>query len=130
MPLDDDSFKRDVLERGHLECDISDSGGEIAVVVAATIPLTLLITLIPVSLFASASNSSLSVSSALPRMTSLRSLLITASFSCTIFSDMVCCLLSNACVATSFYQRSANHVFLFLPTLFYLIVWTTPHPYF
>ena len=23
---------------------------------------------------------------------------------------MVCCLLSNVCVATSFYQRSANHV--------------------
>ena len=38
--------------------------------------------------------------------------LIPSSFSCTIFSDMVCYLLPNVCVATSFYQRSANHVFL------------------
>ena len=30
--------------------------------------------------------------------------LITSSFSCTSFSDMVCCLLSEWCVATSFYQ--------------------------
>jgi len=30
--------------------------------------------------------------------------------------DMVCCLLSNGGVATSFYQRSANHVSFF--TLF------------
>ena len=30
--------------------------------------------------------------------------LITSSFSCTIFSDIVCCLLSNVCVVTSFYQ--------------------------
>ena len=27
-----------------------------------------------------------------------------SSFSCTIFSDIVCCLLSNVCVVTSFYQ--------------------------
>ena len=30
--------------------------------------------------------------------------LITSSFSCTIFSDIVCCLLSEWCVVTSFYQ--------------------------
>ena len=30
--------------------------------------------------------------------------LIISSFSCTIFSDIVCCLLSNVCVVTSFYQ--------------------------
>ena len=42
-------------------------------------------------------------------------------FSCTIFSDMVCCLFSNGGVATSFYQRPANHIFLFLRNLFYLI---------
>ena len=51
--------------------------------------------------------------------------LITSSFSCTIFSDIVCCLLSEWCVVTSFYQRAANHVFfcpLFnLRNLFYLI---------
>ena len=47
-----------------------------------------------------------------------------SSFSCTIFSDIVCCLLSNGGVATSFYQRSANHVSFYplvnLRNLFYL----------
>ena len=47
IPLNDCSLKGDALELGHLEGDISGSGGEIAVVVAAAIPLTLLITLIP-----------------------------------------------------------------------------------
>ncbi|MCI6397415.1 hypothetical protein, partial [Lawsonibacter sp.] len=46
-------------------------------------------------------------------------------FSCTIFSDMVYRLLSEWCVATSFYQSSANHVsfypLLYLRNLFYLI---------
>ena len=46
IPLNDGSFKRDSLELGHLECGIPGSGGEIAVVVAATITLMLLITLI------------------------------------------------------------------------------------
>src|SRR5699024_11965277 len=50
----------------------------------------------------------------------------TSSFSCTIFSDMVCCLLSEWCVATSFYQRTANHVSFYLlfilRNLLYLIV--------
>ena len=36
-----------------------------------------------------------SSSSMLPHISSLRCPLITSSFSCTIFSDMVCCLLSN-----------------------------------
>ena len=40
--------------------------------------------------------------------------LITYSFSCTIFSDMVYKLLSEWCVLTSFYQRSANHVSFYL----------------
>ena len=61
----------------------------------------------------------------LPRTNSLSCPLITSSFSCTIFSDMVCCLLSEWCVATSFYQRSANHVSFYLlfnlRNLFYLI---------
>ena len=39
-------------------------------------------------------------------------------FGCIIFSDMVCFLLSEWCVATSFYQRSANHVSFYAP--FYL----------
>jgi hypothetical protein len=34
-------------------------------------------------------------------------------YSCTIFSDMVCRLLSEWCVAASFYQRTAILVFLF-----------------
>ncbi len=36
---------------------------------------------------------------------------ITSSFSCTIFSDMVCCLLSEWRVATSFYRSLANYIF-------------------
>ena len=56
--------------------------------------------------------------------------LITSSFSCTIFSDMVCCLLSEWCVATSFYQRAANHVFFYplfnLRNLLYLILTSKP----
>lgn len=98
IPLNDCSLKGDALELGHLEGDISGSGGEIAVVVAAAIPLTLLITLIPGSLgqlVGLRSSSSLSVSSTLPRTSSLSCPLITSSFSCTIFSGMVCCLLSN-----------------------------------
>ena len=51
--------------------------------------------------------------------------LTTSSFSCTIFSDMVCYLLSEWCLATSFYQSSANLVsfypLFFLRNLFYLI---------
>ena len=54
----------------------------------------------------------INISSTLPRTSSLSYPLITSSFSCTIFSDMVCCLLSNGGVATSFYQTSANHVSL------------------
>ena len=56
--------------------------------------------------------------------------LITSSFSYTIFSGMVCCLLSNGGVATSFYQRSANHVsfylFFYLRNLSYLIAICAP----
>ena len=51
--------------------------------------------------------------------------MITSSFSCTIFSDVVYRLLSEWCVVTSFYQSSANHVyfyaFFFLRNLLYLI---------
>lgn len=47
---------------------------------------------------------SMSASSTLLRTNSLIWPLITSSFSCTIFSDIVCCLLSNVCVVTSFYQ--------------------------
>ena len=79
-----------------------------------------------VSFCASASSSSLRVSSTLPRTNSLSCPLITSSFSCTIFSDMVCCLLSEWCVVTSFYQRAANHVF-FCP-LFNFAKLILPYP--
>ena len=52
----------------------------------------------------SVSNSSFRVSSTLPQTNSLSCPLIISSFSCTIFSDIVCCLLSEWCVVTSFYQ--------------------------
>ena len=46
IPLNDCSLKGDALELGHLEGDISGSGGEIAVVVAAAVALTSLAALI------------------------------------------------------------------------------------
>jgi len=51
----------------------------------------------------------------------LMAYLLTSLFSCTIFSDMVCCLLSEWCVVTSFYQRFANHVSFYLRNLLYSI---------
>lgn len=54
--------------------------------------------------------SPLSVSSTLPRTNPL----ITSSFNCTIFSDTVCCLLSEWCVVASFYQRLQT-MSLFIP---------------
>ena len=75
---------------------------------------------------ASTSSRPLSVFSALPRTNSLSCPLITSSLNCTIFSDTVCILLSEWCVMTSFYQRSANRVsfypFFNLRNLFCLIV--------
>lgn len=53
-----------------------------------------------------------------PRTNFLILPLIASSLSCTIFSNMVCFLLSERCVATSFYQNSANHVSF---CLFYLL---------
>ena len=74
------------------------------------------------SFSASASSNSFRVSSTLPRTYSLiwplDYFLRGTLFGCIIFSDMVCFLLSEWCVATSFYQRSANHVSFYDP--FYL----------
>ena len=50
VPLNDGGLKGNALELGHLEGDIPGSGGEVAVVVAATVALALLIALIPDSL--------------------------------------------------------------------------------
>ena len=44
------------------------------------------------------------------------SAVVTTIFSCTIFSDMVCSLLSKWCVDTSFYQRAAILVFFICAT--------------
>lgn len=65
------------------------------------------------NLSASYSSSSFRVSSMLPRTNSLICPLITSSLSCVIFSDMVCCLLSEWRAATPFYPRSASHVSLY-----------------
>lgn len=67
-------------------------------------------------------SSPFSASSTLPRTNSFNCPLVTSSFSCTIFSDMVFCLLSEWCIPASFYQRTENHV-SFLAFLFaHLIV--------
>ena len=62
-----------------------------------------------------------------PHMSSLSLFLIPASINCsTIFSRMVCCILSNVCDATSFYQRSINHAFYIFKknlTLFILFLY-------
>ena len=50
IPLNDGGFKRDSLEFGNLESNISGSGGEVAVVVAAAVALALFIALVPGSL--------------------------------------------------------------------------------
>ena len=50
IPLNDCSLKGDALELGHLEGDISGSGGEIAVVVAAAVALAGLIAFVAGSL--------------------------------------------------------------------------------
>ena len=109
----------------HLEGDIPGSGGEVSAVVAATVALALLITVVPgrlgqflrLSLQQLVEGFLYAFAHKSTRTSSLSCPLITSSFSCTIFSDMVCCLLSEWCVATSFYQSSANHVsFLFCET--------------
>ena len=119
IPLNDSSFKGNVLELGLLEDNIFGRGGKVFAVVATTVALGLFIAVTRGSLvkfFASVSSNLLSVFSTLPHTNSLRLLLIAVSFSCTIFSVMVCCLRSEWCVATSFYQRAANHVFHFCET--------------
>ena len=111
------------LETGYMERYVSRGCGKVSVVVAAAVALAGLVSFVASSLgqllrfllqqfiqrfFRSASDQLLSWS------------LITSSFSCTIFSDMVYRLLSEWCVVTSFYQSSANHVsfFPFVPYRF------------
>ena len=128
IPLNNGSLKGDSLELGHLEGDISRGGCEVAVVVTAAIALALLVALIPGRLGQFLSLGLQQLVQCFLYASAYKFLelpLITSSFSCTIFSDMVCCLLSEWCVAISFYQSSANHVSLYLlfnlPNLLYLI---------
>ncbi len=59
----------------------------------------------------------------------LLNFLITFPFTSTILSNIVHLLPSEWCLATSFYQRSANHVYLFLGNLLYLIYLILIVPY-
>ena len=90
-----------------MERDVAGGRGKVAVIVAAAVALTGLVALIAGRLrqrlrllfqqlvqgfLHAAANQFLDLA------------LTTSSFSCTIFSDIVCLLLSNVCVVTSFYQ--------------------------
>lgn len=98
---------------GNLQGNISGSGGEVAAVVATAVALALFIALVPGSL---GQLVGLCLQQLIERLLYtvpdqfFDLVLITSALSCTIFSDMVCCLLSEWCVATSFYLRVANHV--------------------
>ena len=47
--------------------------------------------------------------------------MITSTFSCTIFSDIVCCLLSECCVVTSFYQGLQTMSILISFSIYYTL---------
>lgn len=105
--------KEILLEFGYLKSSVPRCGGKIVAVMAATVALALLITLVSGGqgqFLCLGLQQLVKFFSTLPRTNSLGCPLITSTFSCAIFSDMVYCLPSEWCVATSFYQRSANHV--------------------
>lgn len=88
-----------------MQRDIAGGRGEVAVIVAAAVALSGLVTLVARRLgerFCLFLQQLVQRLFDLPRTNSFSSLLITSSFSCTIFSDMVCLLLSEWCVVTSF----------------------------
>ena len=90
-----------------MERDIAGGRGEAAVIVTAAVALTGLAALIAGGLrqrLRLLLQQLVRGFSTLPRTNSLIWPLIASSFSCTIFSDIVCCLLSEWCVVTSFYQ--------------------------
>ena len=90
-----------------MERDVAGSRGEVAVIVSAAVALTGLAALIAGGLrqrLRLLLQQLVRGFSTLPRTNSLIWPLIASSFSCTIFSDIVCCLLSEWCVVTSFYQ--------------------------
>ena len=105
LPLNDSRIRGDPFELEYLEGDIPGSGGEVSAIVAAAIALALLIALVPGRLgqFLSLSLQQLVEGFLYASAHKFLELpLDNSSFSCTIFSDMVCCLLSNVCVTTSF----------------------------
>ena len=106
IPLDNGRLEGYALAPRHMERDIAGGRGEVPVIAAAAAVLTgiaalaagrlrqglrLLFQQLVQGFFRAASDQ-------------LICPLISSSFSCTIFSDIVCCLLSNVCVVTSFYQ--------------------------
>ena len=108
ISFDDGCLEGHAFGPRHMERDVTGGRGEVAVIMAAEVALTSLAALVAGSLCqgdsASFPSSSFRVSSTLLRTNSLICPLIISSFSCTTFSDIVCCLLSNVCVVTSFYQ--------------------------
>ena len=128
ISLNDSGLKGDPFGLGYLQGNVPGSGGEVAAVVAAPVPLALLITLVP---------GRLGQLLCLGLQQLVEGFLYAASYQlvdlpldyssliCTIFSGMVCSLLSKWCLATSFYQRTANHVSFYLlfilRNLFFLI---------
>ena len=103
IPLNDGSLKGDLLEFWHLERNGSGSRSEVATVMAAAVALAMLVTLVP---------GSLGQLLRLGLQQFIEGFFYAAAYKFlelpldyfTIFSDMACCLLSEWCVVTSFYQ--------------------------
>ena len=97
-----------------MQRNIAGSRCKVSIIVSASIPLASFIALITGRLCKSLGfffQGAFKVSSILPRTSSFSCPLITSSLNSTILSDRGCSLLSECCLATSFYQRTANHVF-------------------
>ena len=118
IPLDNGCFKGNALQARDMECDISRSASKVPIIVTTAVALTGFAALVPRRL-------SQFFRFFLQQL--VERFLYTPSFSCTIFSDMVCSLLSEWCVAASFYQSSANLV-SFLPIRFCAFYFTLSNP--
>ena len=108
-----------------MESDVPGGGGQVPIIVSTAVALTGLVPLIPVRLGQLLCLLLQKLVYGLLYALADRFLqlpLITSSFSCIIFSDMVCSLLSECCVVTPFYQRlQAMSLFFILRKLLYLI---------
>lgn len=108
IPFDDGCLEEHALESRHVERDVTGGRGEVVVIMAAAVALTGLAALVAGSLcqglrFFFQQFVQGFLHAAADQFIDLP--LIISSFSCTIFSDIVCCLLSNVCLVTSLYQR-------------------------